>query len=188
MNTAVRKIAALFAKMVKNHDSFGESWRNVALGREAFDRMKALPPSLKDVFDTPMQKAALLGRMLGLMSETLTPRFCIKVREYMRSLDADNPENRAALRKLEDFIDPDLPVEEYCRRYGCHLMFDPVERTPEWEETICEVEKACGRRLRRQRRRMGFCFLYWSVKREELARRGIEWRSPKEMNPRVLFD
>lgn len=35
---------------------------------------------------------------------------------------------------------------------------------------------------------MGFCFAYWAEKRAALAKRGIEWRSPSVMNPRVLFD
>ena len=35
---------------------------------------------------------------------------------------------------------------------------------------------------------MGFCHSYWSAKRAALARRGIEWRSPSAMNPRVIFD
>ena len=37
-------------------------------------------------------------------------------------------------------------------------------------------------------RGMGFCFNYWSAKRAALARRGIQWRSPSAMNPRVMFD
>ena len=37
-------------------------------------------------------------------------------------------------------------------------------------------------------RGMGFCFGYWSAKRGVLAKRGIEWRDPHQMNPRVLFD
>jgi len=35
---------------------------------------------------------------------------------------------------------------------------------------------------------MGFCFAYWAEKRNALARRGIEWRSPSRMNPGVMFD
>lgn len=42
--------------------------------------------------------------------------------------------------------------------------------------------------LKDEPRGMGFCFGYWSAKRAALARRGIEWRSPSAMNPRVMFD
>ena len=37
-------------------------------------------------------------------------------------------------------------------------------------------------------RGMGFCFSYWSAKKSVLESYGIEWRSPRQMNPRVLFD
>ena len=35
---------------------------------------------------------------------------------------------------------------------------------------------------------MGFCFKYWSIKRDILAAMGIDWQSPQEMNPRCRFD
>lgn len=43
MDASVRKIAALFKKMAANHTTFGKGWKNGALGKEAFERMKALP-------------------------------------------------------------------------------------------------------------------------------------------------
>ena len=51
-----------------------------------------------------------------------------------------------------------------------------------------EVEKEVDEQLKDEPRGMGFCFSYWSAKRAALARRGIEWRSPSAMNPRVMFD
>ena len=48
-----------------------------------------------------------------------------------------------------------------------------------------ETDEAIGRNAPRG---MGFCFLYWSSKAAVLARRGIFWKSPHEMNPRVMFD
>lgn len=188
MDASVRKIAALFKKMAANHNSFGKGWKNGALGKEAFERMKALPSVVEGAFDSPQEKAALLGRMLELMEETQTPRSCIEIRRYMQTLDPKNPKNNKALKRLEDFIDPDLSMEAYCKKYGRPLKFDPVERTEAWEAVIGEVEAECSRRLRREPHRMGYCFLYWSTKREVLARYGIEWRSPRAMNPWVLFD
>ena len=71
---------------------------------------------------------------------------------------------------------------------GGMLKVDPVQATPEWEKVIYEVEKEVDEELKDEPRGMGFCFGYWSAKRAALARRGIEWRSPSEMNPRVIFD
>ena len=48
-----------------------------------------------------------------------------------------------------------------------------------------ETDEAIGRNVPRG---MGFCFMYWSSKADVLARRGIFWKSPHEMNPRVMFD
>lgn len=184
----IKRLAALFGEMVKNRNSMGKVWKNIALGKEAFGLMAELPDVLPGEYETPAEKAALLGRMLEQMEETLSPRFCIGVREYMKGLDAGNEENERKMGQLRDFVNPDLPVEAYCQKYGRCLKFDPVERTQEWEDCIEDVERECARRLRFQRWRMGFCFVYWSVKREALEKRGIEWRSPKAMNPRVMFD
>ena len=99
-------------------------------------------------------------------------------------------EVEAELRKWREYIDMDgVAEEEWCSKYHRYLRFDPIERTPLWEEIYYEVEKetdeAIGRNVPRG---MGFCFMYWSSKAEVLARRGISWRSPHEMNPRVMFD
>jgi hypothetical protein len=71
---------------------------------------------------------------------------------------------------------------------GGMLKVDPVQATPEWEEVIYDVEKELDEELKDEPRCMGFCHSYWSAKRAALARRGIEWRSPSAMNPRVMFD
>ena len=72
--------------------------------------------------------------------------------------------------------------------YRVTLRFDPVERSERWEECIYEVEKECDRRLKGERRGMGFCFSYWSTRKAVLARYGIDWKSPAIMNPHVMFD
>ena len=68
------------------------------------------------------------------------------------------------------------------------LKVDPVQATPEWENVIYEVEKEVDEQLKDEPRGMGFCHSYWSAKRAALARRGIVWRSPSAMNPKVMFD
>ncbi|MDE6266861.1 MAG: hypothetical protein K2M07_05885 [Muribaculaceae bacterium] len=69
------------------------------------------------------------------------------------------------------------------------LRCDPVEYTLKWEEIYYDVEDYLSERFADVPRKMGFCHSYWSAKREYLKERyNIEWRSPKQMNPRVLFD
>lgn len=70
-----------------------------------------------------------------------------------------------------------------------HLRTDPVEYTWKWETIYYEVEDELDRRLANVPRQMGFCFQYWAMKRELLMEKyGIDWRSPSQMNPRVMFD
>ena len=71
---------------------------------------------------------------------------------------------------------------------GRMLKSDPVEWTMEYEDVIDEADKEAYSHLDDCPRGMGFCFGYWAEKRNALARRGIEWRSPQQMNPGVLFD
>lgn len=70
-----------------------------------------------------------------------------------------------------------------------HLRQDPVEFTYRWEDIYYKVEKRLDERFANAPRQMGFCFLYWNAKRELLKKEyGIDWKSPSQMNPRVMFD
>ncbi len=55
-------------------------------------------------------------------------------------------------------------------------------------DMIDEVEKELYEYFKDKNRCTGFCFEFWSRKKALLARRGLEWRTPGEMNPRVIFD
>lgn len=69
------------------------------------------------------------------------------------------------------------------------LKHDPVEDTPEYLEIKEELETILYEHFKGVDQFMGFCFEYWSKKREILlSKYGIEWRSPSSMNPRVHFD
>lgn len=69
-----------------------------------------------------------------------------------------------------------------------HLKKDPIEWSEKYENVIDEVEKELYEYFKDEPRGMGFCFGYWFKKREILAQRGIEWKTPGEMNPKVRFD
>ena len=69
------------------------------------------------------------------------------------------------------------------------LRCDPVEYTFRWEDIYYEVERRLDERFANAPRHMGFCFLYWNAKRDLLKDEyGIDWKSPSQMNPRVMFD
>lgn len=69
-----------------------------------------------------------------------------------------------------------------------HLKRDPVEWTARWEEVIDEADRIAYENLRDVPRGMGWCFGFWSERKAALRKFGIDWRSPSNMNPRVLFD
>lgn len=71
---------------------------------------------------------------------------------------------------------------------GRMLKSDPVEWTRQYEDAIDDADREAYANLTDVPHGMGFCFAYWAEKRAALAKRGIEWRSPSVMNPRVLFD
>lgn len=73
--------------------------------------------------------------------------------------------------------------------YTGHLKVDPVEYTEEFEKVIDAVDEEVDRRMGGEEYAMGMCFEIWSTKKEILAEKyGIEWRTPSQMNPRVMFD
>lgn len=70
-----------------------------------------------------------------------------------------------------------------------HLKNDPVVWTWCFERAVDAVEEEVSRRLDGVPRGMGFCFAYWAEKKSVLKEiHGIDWKTPSEMNPRVLFD
>ena len=70
-----------------------------------------------------------------------------------------------------------------------HLKHDPVEWTARWEEVIDEAEAKAYARLQEHPQGMGFCHAYWPTLSAILAEDyDIQWRSPSQMNPKILFD
>jgi hypothetical protein len=69
-----------------------------------------------------------------------------------------------------------------------HLNKDPVELSDEYKLIETELEAKIVARIG-ERSGMGYCHLYWKAKREILKKDyGIDWQSPRDLNPGVLFD
>ena len=211
----VKKLGSLFSQIVENYNTYASSWKNLPLAREAFDLMKDDLPLRVSGELTPYTRIVLLGKMLACLPERDCARFILEVRQYQLSLfplisaedaredmDIDGYEGEAeayvhevtkedvqdATTRTEDYLNPRITMELWCQKYGVHLKFDPVERSEKWEDVIYDVEAECADILKDEPMHMGYCFRYWSTKKEVLARRGIDWSSPAVMNPRVMFD
>ena len=69
-----------------------------------------------------------------------------------------------------------------------NLEYDPVEDTREYMLIADELDRLIKEEVGEQRY-LGYCFMYWSAKRRILKEKyGIEWKSPGELNPHVMFD
>lgn len=68
---------------------------------------------------------------------------------------------------------------------------DPIEDDPTFREIIESVNQQVERELDEIgiKDQWGSCFTYWDIKKRILLNQyGIEWKSPRELNPRVVFD
>lgn len=187
------KIVALVDKMRK-HSENQEMHLNLPLAEKAMKLLEALD----DPEEGPLGKAYACNAIIEQLPEYDVPRFVLGIlRRELAWLEASteksdwlHPEEvKNEIAKFEDYINPDaISMQEFCKKYNRHLLFDPVERTPLWEEIYYDVEVECFRHLKDAPRGMGFCFGYWAEKRGVLAKYGIDWQTPHMMNPRVMFD
>ena len=200
--------AQVAEEMMANGEE-GDFWKNIPPARRFIHILKDVAP-FRNGHLTPAYKAHLISLVLknDLIQKKETPRlfqsYCELYRLYVDFSDAsDYDEELKKEFDKEFFRDVDKwiynlaliisnPKWEHAincwNRLDGILKTDPVQATAEWEDVIYDVEKEVDEQLKDEPRGMGFCFSYWSAKRAALARRGIEWRSPSAMNPRVMFD
>ena len=181
-----------------------DNWRNNE-NRDGWKNLRLVPEAANKLFAMPMEgetsaanQIEVIDLMLECVDELSIPRQALSIRRYQLSLfdqlaadetvNVERSDVEQEIKRLEDYLDLSIPMEEWCKTYHKHLLFDPVERTLEYETVIYEAEEEVAKELKDEPRCMGFCFAYWSALRDALQRRGIEWHSPHQMNPRVHFD
>jgi hypothetical protein len=173
-------------EMLRNADE-GDVWKNIPLAKEAMHLLKDKRLAFDDDQAKDFCKAMFEAHAID---DTNTPRLYLSFLDYYHWLWNSTYYDDNRTYHLLLAVDPDLSEEEFLKRTGSYrsLKYDPIQNSPEWEEIIYEVEKELDEKFRGVDRYMGFCHEYWSAKRAALAKRGIEWRSPQQMNPRVRFD
>ena len=139
------KIVALVKKMRKNSEN-QEMHLNLPLAEKAMKLLEALD----DPGEGPLGKAYACNAILEQLPEYDVPRFVLGIlrrelawlEESTEKSDWLHPEEvKNEIAKFEDYINPDaISMQEFCKKYNRHLLFDPVERTPLWEEIFYEVE------------------------------------------------
>jgi len=106
---------------------------------------------------------------------------------HMRGLRTNTREQVAALLAelgiTYEPVDPtDLPG---------HIRIDPIENDPQLKPLVEAAAKEAEAELQppRDGHEMGMCHHLWRRQKEILRERhGIDWRSPAEMNPDIIFD
>lgn len=187
----IKKMKTLLDEMEQN-DRDMRMWKNVAFAQEFLDMLRKIHNA------TPLDKAEVCGMVLPHISEYDVPRYALNIaREQLQWLKSTREKSEIVsqesvqeyISRLEDYIDyENISNEEFMQKYDKHLNFDTIRRTPLWEENILRWEEECDKRLGDAPRGMVFCFGYWRTFAELLRQEGIEWKSPAQMNPGVLFD
>lgn len=188
----VETILANVEVMRKNAEEM-RIWKNLPIAKETFELIKQVGED-----EGPLGRAMGCEMVVEKLSEYDAPRFTLEMLHYEleqlqmseeKSDDLTEEDVLDHIAELERFIDiKNVSYEDYRKQSRRSLEFDPIERTPFWEEINQEVEAETDKMLGDEPRGMGFCFGYWSAKRGVLAKHGIEWRDPHQMNPRVMFD
>lgn len=67
---------------------------------------------------------------------------------------------------------------------------DAKDSDPQYRKVIETVESAVEAEMKKSGSfgLFGSCHTFWSLKKEKLKARGIEWRSPSELNPGTCYD
>lgn len=67
-----------------------------------------------------------------------------------------------------------------------NILKDPVEKTVEFETAMKKVQKKLDELYPNFPNYI--CYSYWTAKKNLLAKEGIQWKTPVEMNPGIVFD
>ncbi len=68
------------------------------------------------------------------------------------------------------------------------MKHDPIEETVEYQEAMKIVQPILDKAFPPEERVFGFCHKLWAMKKVLLREQGIEWKSPKELNPHIIYD
>lgn len=72
-----------------------------------------------------------------------------------------------------------------------YIKSDPVENTEEYKKIKDELEQKIKiqTEINGHKKGLGYCHIYWAYKKAILKTDyNIDWKSPSELNPEVIFD
>lgn len=151
---------------------------------EAYDRLGRFAVSVR-YYKRAIELAATLYTMYGEEMQDSSGMIynALKARNYYVDDDCEDIREQALVFIPKDIVDDVFDTVMKRRR---NLKHDPVEMTEEYLAVIDEVDEKIEKN--RTQRGFGSCHHVWSLKTDYLAEKGIEWKSPVVLNPRVRFD
>ena len=151
---------------------------------EAYDRLGRFAVSVR-YYNRAIELAAKLYTMYGeeIKDSSTMIYNALKARNYYVDDDCEDIREQALVFISTDIVDDVFDTVMNRRR---NLKHDPVEMTEEYLAVIDEVDEKIEKN--RQYHGFGSCHHVWSLKTDYLAEKGIEWKSPVVLNPRVRFD
>ena len=151
---------------------------------EAYDRLGRFAVSVH-YYKRAIELVATLYTMYGEEMQDSSGMIynVLKARNYYVDDDCEDIREQALIFISKDIVDDVFDTVMNRRR---NLKHDPVEMTEEYLAVIDEVDEKIEKN--REYRGFGSCHHVWSLKTDYLAEKGIEWKSPVVLNPRVRFD
>ena len=151
---------------------------------EAYDRLGRFAVSVR-YYKRAIELAAKLYTMYGEEMQDSSGMIynALKARNYYVDDDSEDIREQALVFIPKDIVDDVFDTVMNRRR---NLKHDPVEMTEEYLAVIDEVDEKIEKN--REYRGFGSCHHVWALKTNYLAEKGIKWRSPDVLNPRVRFD
>ena len=151
---------------------------------EAYDRLGRFAVSVR-YYKRAIELAATLYTMYGEEMQDSSGMIynALKARNYYVDDDCEDIRELALVFISKELVDDVFDTVMNRRR---NLKHDPVEMTEEYLAVIDEIDEKIEKN--RQHHGFGSCHHVWSLKTDYLAEKGIEWKSPVVLNPRVRFD
>ena len=180
------ELQELYNEMADNADN-GKYWKNIPLARHSLQLMKDSNLENENVVCHSLCELVVKEKLLD---ELDTPRLILSFMEFEHAMYGSGYKWEQESYDLRCITGPratEKEIEDYINE-NSHLKYDPIQLSQQWEDNIYEVEKELDEQFKDKARHMGFCHRYWSAKKDALAKRGIDWRSPQTMNPKTKFD
>ena len=151
---------------------------------EAYDRLGRFAVSVR-YYKRAIELAATLYTIYGEEMQDSSGMIynALKARNYYVDDDSEDIREQALVFIPKDIVDDVFDTVMNRRR---NLKHDPVEMTEKYLAVIDEVDEKIEKN--REYHGFGSCHHVWSLKTDYLAEKGIEWKSPVVLNPKVRFD